>query len=118
MKEKAKKRRVFIVERKHWGVGALLNDRSDDPDKGKMCCLGFVGRQCGVNKKAMKGRNMPWSLSYENFRLYPQEFQLLDRMNMSFRASAINDHTKLTRKKKESKLRALFKKHGFVLRFV
>lgn len=47
----------FTVYRDKWargnGAGSLLDDQ------GKMCCLGFLGRQCGIEKEDIKHVGMP-----------------------------------------------------------
>lgn len=38
----------LVIDRALWGKGALLQE------DGKMCCLGHLGRACGVDKNYLR----------------------------------------------------------------
>jgi hypothetical protein len=50
----------LVIDRAKWGrgegYGALLRD-------GKMCCLGFLARECGLGAKTIKGVRAPSDFS-------------------------------------------------------
>jgi hypothetical protein len=91
-----------------------------------MCCLGFVSNQCGVPKKAMAGVASPTNIGSHEEKLFDiliedpkgeYDYTILDETNLAMAAMSINDDDSLTNKERESRLKDLFKKHGFTLKF-
>ena len=98
----------FTVDRARWGQGALLNN-------GKMCCLGFLSEACGIalSRFGMRGYPDPeWTEVPEVFR-HPRG-RWRDAPGRT--AANINDGQDED-SEKESKLIALFAKHGIKLSF-
>ena len=54
------KKKSFTINRKKWLRGEGDDDsrllRSTD---NKMCCLGFLGKACGISSACLSGRGMP-----------------------------------------------------------
>lgn len=105
--------KVFTVDARNWirggkfvnGDGGVLLS-----NKGKMCCLGFLGEACGVERKDMLKVCMPYSvvdkIKYPNFSSFdPQGFV------------STNDSIQISDEERVVKLRELFKKKGITVRF-
>jgi len=104
--------KAFSIDRKLWGKGALLND------DGTMCCLGHLGRACGIGNKELKDA---FSSGYEEWtnRGYPFEF-CADERNPRVAtelAIMINDSDLMARPEKERRLKVLFRSRGIRLTF-
>lgn len=103
--------KTFVVKRTRWlrGRMSVLRD-----DRGRQCCLGFVGRQCGVKAKDLLHVLLPRDLADKNFINYPQ----LTRGMGWDDFSDINDSEELSGKDREEQLKALALKAGFRFKFV
>lgn len=63
-----KKAKVLVIDRRKWrrggdGVMCMLNDKFGGTallnDRGKMCCLGFDAKACGVPRSIILKEGMP-----------------------------------------------------------
>lgn len=118
---KAKKIK-FTVRRKNWLRGntdtsTLLNDT------GSMCCLGFLGRACGIKQKDLLFRDTPASCA-DIAESYPKSIVKKKKdktwyvnSDICFQIMNINDKDKLSLSERESKLKTLFKKAGIEVTF-
>ena len=113
----------FRVNREKWvrggapaferfGSAKLLNDR------GNMCCLGFVSKQCGAKTGVLLGKSFPSELgctlpAKAKFLLEVDEYQPW----LEDRAQAINDDPALKPNTREAKLKALFREAGHEIEF-
>jgi hypothetical protein len=108
-----KKREIkeLVIDRARWGTGQLRNE------DGSMCCLGFLGKACGIKVKDMLAVGMPDDLPSWLIELFPDGLNSRDEIAAE-QAANINDDPNMPRKKKEAKLRELFKTQGIKLTFV
>jgi hypothetical protein len=106
------------VSRRRWlrgGEGVLLNS------SGKMCCLGFGARQCGVKAKDIRGRTMPAIIPVAARTQALCDSPLLAgdyNSALANAASTINDDDAISDKERETKLRDLFAGFGHQIVFV
>lgn len=49
----------FTVVRSRWARGGKLGDRELLNSDGNMCCLGFYGLACGIDREDLSGRCYP-----------------------------------------------------------
>lgn len=107
----ASKVKTFVVKRSQWlrgtGEGFLRNT------SGMQCCLGFVGRQCGIKAKDMRSVEMPYNLLDGLSAKYPT----LSKGSWDEFAK-VNDAQDVTDRVREKDLKALAKKRGFRFKFV
>lgn len=118
----------LVIDRALWGKGALLREKNaGDPDAGKMCCLGHLGRACGISTKSLVGRGMP-SRDITAHRKYPAAFLAkpirvkyrnysnIDEADIAPLAAEINDSDRRPATK-ERMLVTLFKKANITFSF-
>lgn len=117
----------FVIDRKLWkrgasGSSALLiepvlyehdNVVKEDPDQGKMCCLGFYAKACGLTDKQISGLTNYASLSKMAQRKIP-----IAMREDEFRFINVNDGTSPHGKRREAKLIKLFAERGIKVKFV
>ena len=110
------------VSRRRWLRG---NENGRLLDKsGKMCCLGFGARQCGVKAKALLNVGMPGTIADPDCTQALCDSPLLTGDSskwdsvLSEAASGINDDPTITDRQRETQLRALFREHGHQIVFV
>jgi hypothetical protein len=113
----------ITVSRRRWlrgGDGELLNK------SGKMCCLGFGVRQCGVKAKDIRGLSMPSRIArpartkalLDSPLMVVDELYWASNSKLSDDAASINDNDKIVDKEREKQLRSLFRAHGHQIVFV
>lgn len=105
----------LVIDRALWGSASLL--RRD----GRMCCLGHLGKACGVPDEAMFNVGTPDGLLKIESNKYPRKFDNTRWANYNDFgvvdiATEINDSNK-SLKEKEYRLKILFKAHGINLSF-
>jgi hypothetical protein len=129
----ATKKKSFVVDRSRWrsgrygkyatgklGVNGLASTFLLD-ENGSMCCLGFVAQQCGVPKKALLEANAPRVLDWVHKATTTPALIQSDgftETSLTKTAIGINDNTKIDRKTREKRLKAVFKKHGYSIEFI
>jgi hypothetical protein len=116
MKKTTKKKPlVCVIDRALWARGGNQGNIGTglrNPN-GTMCCLGFLGKTCGVSEENLGKVSIPESLPDEDWKLFPRVHgQGWDPF------IGANDRRNLTPAYRENKLRALAKKNGFRFRFV
>lgn len=109
---------TYIVDRDTWYRGKGRNSSFLLTREGQRCCIGFVGKQCGVPDKDMVGvggvRGVPGRHSW------PTWFDAgvrLSTMSDLYRAYEINDDMDITDEIREARLQELFQKHGDTIIF-
>lgn len=102
MKELVIDRGKWLCKKSH-GEARLLNEES-----GRMCCLGFAGKELGVELSAEMPSGPGWGVPFVNWGL---------ASSFSETAATINDNHKISTEKKEARLKKLFKTVGIKLRF-
>ncbi len=120
MKRRQVKR--LVIKRSGWGRNSLLN-----PIGQKMCCLGFLGRACGIDRHALSDVAMPSDLIGDFGDFYPEAFRpfveetlaIVRDSSLALEASKINDahETDIPIDMKEQTLIELFKLVGIRLEF-
>lgn len=112
----------YTVNRKMWGRGGKGGHSSLRNNRGKQCCLGFVGRQCGIPIFHLKNEPLPSEvLSEEQCKKWPKWFINSSTKRSTqdvYKAAALNDSKDITDKVREAKLKKLFAKHGDRIVFV
>ena len=90
----------------HLGRSALLNENDN------MCCLGFLGKACGISQKRMLNKTAPDDVARNKHRNYPAlSYDEWDKF------VSINDNTSITNRQREDTLRSFFKNIGFKVSF-
>lgn len=130
-----KKLKKLVITRSKWfrgkmdGRSSLLIDPEDSysitENVGKMCCLGFYGRQiCGLNLKDLRGQGTP-----EDVKKWPSDDPLVIKptsqqgypytldSTICHEMVKTNDNKKITEKQREARLTKLFKKIGVNVTF-
>lgn len=82
---------------------------------GKMCCLGFLGRKCGINQDALLDKCMPSNVEIEPTRNKTVWNSLIDNTHNTQVASDlahINDSLNISEKMREFKIKRKMKKIG------
>ena len=114
MKNLTIKRSKWIHTKKDLETQSKLHRKSD----GKMCCLGFLTKACGIPVKKFSGfgtvedvglKRLPKTLQWLVNNSYPS--------SDAFKAMKINDSNML-RKNKEKRIKTIFKRHGINVKFV
>lgn len=110
----------LVIDRAKWNgayqsrfVSSMLQSN------GKMCCLGILGRACGVPDDEMLQKGFPSALEMsEHSLMFPRAFVDEDCRNtqLAYTAAQINDYD-MPVADKEVKLVALFKEAGIALTF-
>lgn len=125
--------KVFVVDRATWLTASLRDARGrlesfmlDEEHGGLMCCLGFVARQCGISARSLSKHQTPSDVyeSHPSARRKLRGFLLnvdvlgdLVHTPLADHAMSINDARAIAPVKRERKLKALFRRHGYTLRF-
>lgn len=109
--------KILTINRAKWecgtGGGKLLRI-----DTGKMCCLGFFGRSCGISQNALAGKGRP-----EEVRRSRWPAWLIHGGNKNSTSDDTedlifaNDDEDINGKQREKRIAELFAKHGIRVRF-
>lgn len=107
-----KKVKTFTVDAKNWIRGEKFNNDLDGScllnSHGKMCCLGFFGEACGVDRENLKLYVLPQRRAKEH-KAFPS--WIYERF------AAVNDNGNISDEERVKQLRELFKKKGVTVRF-
>jgi hypothetical protein len=137
--------KAFTIDRSKWACGENANrltemGRRDEgnetallTDHGRMCCLGFYAKACGVPNKSLKGIGEPCDLTprqgmklsekilriEENNYRYSKDDPTHHLVNKSVTSDLIqvNDDMDVRLDKREKKIASLFKKVGINVKF-
>ena len=103
----------FEVKRSNWlrGEGAEESYLIRHED-GKMCCLGFLGRACGVANAEMRGLKNPFIPG-----LAEMFAAKVDASVAYGPAMELNDNASITDQEREAELVKLFAQHGIEVVF-
>lgn len=100
----------------------MLSDKDavSEENIGKMCCLGQVALQCGIEEKHIKGISAPSGVEYEYRKKLPEWIQEVsgDLLIDVDRAMTINDGGFVADSIREEQLKALFLDNGDEIEFV
>lgn len=131
----SKKMKTVRINRATWLTGRTLgkwikkgdyrqfitgNSTFRDSDSGHMCCLGFVGAQCGLDRASLSV-NIPSDLTDYARAKYPKT--LLPKRKGSENRLALdlmsaNDSDALTNREREKAVRTGLRKAGIRVKFV
>lgn len=118
-----KKKIKFTVRRKNWlrgkGDALLLNEN------GSMCCLGFLGRACGLKKKDMLELGTPEDVDIEEpdkgtqfpYSIVDKHDYFMGNTGLCYEIIDVNDAPNLSSKEREQKLTKLFAEGGIEVTF-
>lgn len=119
--------KTVTIQRSKWQRGQRdLATSLWTSDEQSGCCLGHVLHQAhGVSYKAMNDIAAPENLATETSSRNPlvvkgDDPSWLDFINSPFteKAIVINDNTRISDKMREYRLRLLFKRHKYELKFI
>jgi hypothetical protein len=107
----------LVIDRTKWlrgeGVGCLL-----DPEREKMCCLGFEMLRLGYGTEQIHNVGMPISVSYGPANnTWLVESGCRGAADVS-RLSQINDNTGLPAVERETKIAEIFARHNIEVEFI
>jgi hypothetical protein len=117
------KMKKFTVRRSKWARGREGGDAKLLNKQGNMCCLGFAACQISrIPKKKLLNAGTPEEVfKGESFltdiERYDGEISICDN-TLTETAIGINDSLTLTDEDREKQLKALFRKHGVIVKFV
>lgn len=121
-KKEYKDVKTFTVKRSEWLRGFNINSCLLNED-GKMCCLGFYARACGLRKQDILDMSDPEQCtSVKNKKwntfLIDDDDGSDDNSQYCWELMEANDDKNLSDKKREKKLTSTFKKAGVKVEFV
>lgn len=112
----------FIVDRKTWYRGKGSDESMLLRDDGMRCCIGFVGKQCGIDDNELQHATTVLStVSSDSSGIHPSKWPQWFRHGTAGALSvaySINDDSFITDTDREKKLVALFESHGDEIVFV
>jgi len=118
-KRKPKQIKSFTIDRKIWlrrdNLSSCLLREADN----KLCCLGILGRKCGVPDNEMVGLGEPSDVSDEWQDRFPSWLlgsTAADRKEV-YKFISINDNVRTTDASREKALTEAFAKHNIKVRF-
>lgn len=102
----------LVIDRTKWLRGGKEDSLLLSADSGKMCCLGFLARQCGYSAKDIRGFATPSSMG-KTSKLIPglvkTEWGGVHNTPLCYRLIDINDNLKLSDSQREKRLTRWFK---------
>jgi hypothetical protein len=111
----------FTIDFDKWGQGYLVAPTGDASVKaGHMCCLGFLGKACGVPKTRMEAHGLPFDLNLSDLDRFP-----ILGDDIFYELVAINDggefegtkFTKLNKTRRMIKITKIFAQHGITAKW-
>lgn len=120
----------LVIDRKRWLRGEEKSALVRKFDK-KMCCLGFLGRACGIRRKDMVAVARPERLnSSSDIKKWPawlvsfiempawQDADYFDTGRLGQQLMSLNDNQEISDKMREYKLKRKFKSVGLEVEFI
>lgn len=106
---------VCTVKRATWARGGKGGESRLLNNQGNFCCLGFLGKICGIPEPKLLGASMPYStfLSFEEKEKYPA----VPYQYVWDNFASINDDKSLTDEVREQQLKQLAEDNGFTFVF-
>lgn len=102
----------LTINRTRWARRGIRGQSLLRNERGNMCCLGFLGRACGIKPAALTGMGIPWALDQELRAKYPKG------ANKHFgELAGINDDKTKSDAEREATIKRLMKKFGVNVRF-
>lgn len=117
----------LIINRRKWLRGKPHESYLLHATNNKMCCLGFLAKQCGYSDDEICGVTSPAGLKYRMFieameNKFPKTILNKDFENTDITGILmdINDKKRknFTLAKREKKIKELFKKAGIKVKFI
>lgn len=108
----------LVIDRKRWRRGGKYEDVALLDDKGQMCCLGFLAKQCGI--KLYRGEQCDYdSLDSEDIEKLPYGFIDAPQCPTKLHNDLIdtNDDKSLRGKEREEKIKQLMLKANVKVTF-
>jgi hypothetical protein len=106
----------FIVDRKTWYRGKGIKDSRLLREDGKMCCIGFVGKQCGVPDTDLLGIGNV-TVGLQGHGLFPAWVRNTLTSISIRNAYSTNDSEDLTDSEREAQLKEIFLREGDEIEF-
>lgn len=112
----------FTIYRDKWNRGKkfgttfLLNE----DDNNNMCCLGFLGKACGISLKRMQNKSMLFNVKKNSHRNYPildGEFSWCSFSQLNDKRWELYNNIAYSEKKREKELKIMFEEIGFKVQF-
>jgi len=119
-KAKSKQIKSFTIDRKIWLRNDTMNSCLFREKDNKLCCLGILGRKCGVPDNEMAGLGEPSDISKEWQDRFPSWLlgsAAADRKEV-YKFISINDNERTTDASREKALTEAFAKHNIKVKFV
>lgn len=111
----------LIIDRSRWARGDNGNGTYlSSPHNDKMCCLGFLGKACGIRK--IKGQESPEMVSSTKWPKWlvrnGENVNISTNTVACSRLMEVNDNSYILELVREKKLTKEFAKHGIEVKFV
>jgi hypothetical protein len=118
--------KTLVIDRKKWYRGKGPASSALLTESKKMCCLGFLGRAEGLKPKDIRGITTPSDSDLPKELLTPSFKKLVEyhHSDLPFdnelckKLTKLNDKEDISDKERESKLRPLFRKLKYKLKFI
>lgn len=118
----------FVIERERWLRGDEENSRLLRPSDGKMCCLGFFARACGIDEDQIEDEAEPEDVPGAGWPLwvlresddFAGDYDLPGKLKNSLDIVELikaNDDEATGDRKRESRIAEIFAKHGVEVEF-
>lgn len=105
----------FVIDRTKWlhgnDDGLLLSE------EGKMCCLGFYTKSCGVKNEHILNVGVPSKLNDNDLMKLPSWLRKFGSKNVAELVS-FNDDSEMPEKEREKSISKIFKKLHINVRFI
>jgi hypothetical protein len=105
----------YIIDRQTWYRGQGSVQSALLKEDGRRCCIGFVGKQCGLPDADLM--DVPDVRNAGSFDAWPAWFETGHSDSLA-EAYKINDSATLNDASRESQLKALFAEQGDILEFI
>lgn len=109
----------LIITRSKWFRGKGSERSALLTRNGKMCCLGFLGLACGLQKKDMRNSGAPSEISEELLAKWSKGIIRSNAMDSALGVimMGINDDPSLKPKYREVRLKGLFERINYRVEF-
>lgn len=107
--------KTYYVSRKKWLRGQGEKSSALLRKDGMRCCLGFVGEQCKIPRKALINKKTPISLKVDIRDRWPKWMVgagLHINSEDAYTAMRTNDDEGMTEREREKRLREIFRANG------
>ena len=112
----------FVVDRQKWFRGLGFKESRLLRSDGKMCCLGFVSKQCGVPDAQLLGIGSPCMLPEAEQLKLPVfmrgDYRIVPSTDKCMEAMSVNDNLNIPDDDREGRLQSIFESNGYKLQFI